>query len=125
MPKTAANFRSLCLGDKGMGSSGKLLSYKGSPFHRVIKNFMCQGGDFTRQNGTSEERKVVVELFVQCVLSLQAVSVCCEVLSALSVLSVLAVCVCCDVLFVKAVQSRVPAGTCRCSVHSKFLENER
>mmetsp|Transcript_7846 Transcript_7846/g.19217 ORF Transcript_7846/g.19217 Transcript_7846/m.19217 type:complete len:94 (+) Transcript_7846:311-592(+) len=54
-PKTTLNFRSLCKGDKGVGTSGKQLHYKGSKFHRIIRNFMCQGGDFTRGNGTGGE----------------------------------------------------------------------
>ena len=52
VPKTAENFRALCSGESGTTASGKKLHYQGSHFHRVIPQFMLQGGDFTRGNGT-------------------------------------------------------------------------
>ena len=57
VPKTAENFLKLCEGNAGMAKTKPdvPLSYKGSIFHRVIKDFMCQFGDFTNFNGTGGE----------------------------------------------------------------------
>ncbi|KAG0708116.1 cyclophilin-like domain-containing protein [Suillus ampliporus] len=55
-PKTAENFRALCTGEKGLSAvSERPLYYKNSIIHRSIRDFMIQGGDFTKRNGTGGE----------------------------------------------------------------------
>lgn len=55
VPKTVENFRALCTGEKGIGTKGRPLHFKGIKFHKVERLFMCQSGDIVTNDGTNGE----------------------------------------------------------------------
>jgi len=55
VPRTVENFRLLCTGERGVGKSGARLHFKGSPFHRIVPDYICQGGDIECGDGTGGE----------------------------------------------------------------------
>ena len=63
VPRTAQNFYQLCRGDSNVGT------YVNSPFHRVVPDFMIQGGDFTRGDGKKNLR--LNKQFIACILIVQ------------------------------------------------------
>jgi len=54
-PRTCANFRALCTGERGLGAAGRPLHYKGSAFFRIIPGFVCQGGDIVSDDGLGSD----------------------------------------------------------------------
>mmetsp|Transcript_67254 Transcript_67254/g.115492 ORF Transcript_67254/g.115492 Transcript_67254/m.115492 type:complete len:193 (+) Transcript_67254:32-610(+) len=74
VPKTAENFRALCTGENGCNKDGStLMHFKGTPFHRIVKDLLCQSGDIKCRDGTwsqsiynvpTQEQKFVDENFI-------------------------------------------------------------